>query len=277
MRQGMRQIAGQSMRQGMRQGLRQGLPQDMRQTSAPDPLLADAKSLIDTLPSLRLDRSRHVSPQIFEALRELIISVELEPGQVLPRLELAQHYGVSQTPIRDALTRLGEEGLVDIFAQHATVVSQISIVSAQQAHFLRRSIELELLRSLARAPTAAIKALSSQLRGAILRQSQALEQGDFRLLALADRAFHQAMYEAANVGQLWDLVRQRSGHIDRLRSLHLPTMGKAQAIIRDHKAIVRALDQGDAEAGADALNKHLSGTLSFVDEIRARYPDFVID
>ena len=240
-------------------------------------MLAESVNLTGKLPAFKLERSRHVSAQIFDALRELIISVELEPGWVLPRLELAEHYGVSQTPIRDALTRLGEEGLVDIFAQHATVVSRISIVGAQQAHFLRRSIELELLRTLARAPTADLQALICRLQGAISRQSLALSPAGYGEFALADQDFHRALYETADVLPLWEIVRQRSGHIDRLRRLHLPAAGKAQAVIRDHKAIVRALEQRDADAGAVALNKHLRGTLSFVDEIRSRYPNYMVD
>ncbi|MFX8242954.1 GntR family transcriptional regulator, partial [Acinetobacter baumannii] len=80
-----------------------------------------------------LDRSRHAAPQVFEHLRELIIGVRLVPGTVLQRAELAAQYGLSQTPIRDALIKLGEEGLVDIFPQHATVVSAINVTQARQA------------------------------------------------------------------------------------------------------------------------------------------------
>src|SRR6201992_3056125 len=97
----------------------------------------------------RLDRSRHAAPQVFERLREMILSLELAPGTVLSRADLANRYGLSQTPVRDALMKLGEEGLVDIYPQHATVVSQINVTSALQAHFLRRSIELEVVRTLA--------------------------------------------------------------------------------------------------------------------------------
>src|SRR5687768_16350815 len=98
---------------------------------------------------LRRDRSRQAAPQVLEHLRERIMSLDLTPGTVLSRTELAEDYGLSQTPIRDALIRLGEEGLVDIFPQHATVVSRIDVASALQAHFLRRAIESEIVRVLA--------------------------------------------------------------------------------------------------------------------------------
>src|SRR5664279_4647808 len=103
-------------------------------------------------PADRLDRERQAAPQVFERLREMIISLALPPGSPLWRAALAEQFGVSSTPIRDALMRLEEEGLVDVFPQHATVVSRIDVRLAQQAHFLRQALELEIVRLLAASP-----------------------------------------------------------------------------------------------------------------------------
>ncbi|WP_233857287.1 GntR family transcriptional regulator [Paraburkholderia sp. HD33-4] len=222
----------------------------------------------------RLDRSRHAAPQVFERLREMILSLELTPGTVLSRTELANRYGLSQTPVRDALMKLGEEGLVDIYPQHATVVSQINVTSALQAHFLRRSIELEVVRALAEQRDAA---LIAQLRVTIARQTELLDLKNYEQFSLLDQAFHRQMYEAAGVPQLWDLVRRLSGHIDRLRRLNLPVEGKTMAVVRDHTEIVDAIDNGDVAAAQAALRKHLSGTLSQIDQIRTSHPTFLAD
>lgn len=228
--------------------------------------------LADLPRPIRLDRSRHAAPQVFERLREMILSLELAPGTVLSRAELAGRFGVSQTPVRDALMRLGAEGLVDIFAQHATMVSRINLGSARQAHFLRRSIELEVVRTLAESADAALVA---RLRATIATQKGLRDARDYREFVAADQAFHRQMYEAAGVPELWDMVRRLSGHIDRLRRLHLPAVGKALAIVRDHGAIVDAIEQHDADAAQAALRKHLCGTLGHVEQIRRRHPNFV--
>src|SRR5258705_13329177 len=89
----------------------------------------------------RLDRDRQAAPQVFERLRGMIISLELPPGSPLSRAALAGQFGVSSTPIRDALMRLEEEGLVDVFPQYATVVSRGDGRLAHQAHFLRQAGE----------------------------------------------------------------------------------------------------------------------------------------
>jgi DNA-binding GntR family transcriptional regulator len=224
------------------------------------------------LKPLRLDRSRQAAPQVLEHLREAIMSLELEPGAVLSRAALAEEFGVSQTPIRDALLRLGEEGLVDIFPQHATLVSRIDVGEAQQAHFLRRSIECEIARVLA---GAANEALLARLRAQIDMQVALMGDSSLRAFIDADRAFHRLMYEAAGVPDLYQLVLRRSGHVDRLRLLHLPTRGKQQAIVRDHRRIVSAIADRDADAAQAAVRDHLSGTLSQLDAIRKSHPAYL--
>ena len=228
---------------------------------------------MNALPKFRLDRTRLATPQVLEHLREAIMALDLAPGTVLARQELAEQFGVSQTPVREALMRLNEEGLVDVFPQHATLVSRIDIGAARQAHFLRRAIELELVRDLAlQRPEGLVEALQRQIA---LQQAlaEAQQYGDF---VAADRRFHQLLYEAAGMAELVDLVGRVSGHVDRLRRLHLPTAGKTALILRDHRAIAEAIAVGDATGAQDALRTHLSGTLSAVEEIRRLHPDYVL-
>ena len=230
---------------------------------------------LERLPSLKLDRTRQSAPQVFEALREAIIAVQLEPGTVLQRAELAEHFGISQTPIRDALIRLGEEQLVDIFPQHATVVSRIDLAAAVEAHFLRRAIEVEILKTLCALPLPEHSALIQRLTIHLAAQEATLKPLDVQRLASADQAFHKEMYDAAQVSSLWTLVGKRSGHVDRLRHLNLPAKGKAQAILQDHREIVEALEMKDEAAAEAALRRHLAGTLSFVKGMKKRFPDWI--
>ena len=228
-----------------------------------------------TLAPFRLEKSRHAAPQVFEHLREQIMSMTLTPGTVLSRADLVDQYGVSQTPIRDALLRLAEEGLVDIFPQHATVVCPINVGLARQAHFLRRSVEVEVVYTLANMADAQRAALTGRLRSILARQSAMLDVEDYKEFASYDQMFHREMYETAEVPDLWQLVRRQSGHLDRLRRLHLPIAGKAKAILTDHQNILDAIEQGNPESAQQMLRAHLSGTLANVDQIRARYPDYI--
>ena len=220
----------------------------------------------------RLDRDRQAAPQVFERLRGMILSLDLPPGSALSRAELAAQFGVSSTPIRDALMRLEEEGLVEVFPQYATVVSRIDVRLAQQAHFLRQAVELEIVRGLAGDHDAAVVA---ELNQAIARQQHFAKAGDFERFIAADNEFHAQLYTAADKQDIWSLVKSRSGHIDRLRRLHLPSPGKAQDILRHHRLIAKAIGAGEPDEAQKHLRTHLSGTLSELTRIRARYPEYL--
>ncbi|HEY8878889.1 MAG TPA: GntR family transcriptional regulator [Roseateles sp.] len=220
-----------------------------------------------------LDPTRHAAPQVVEALRTAIVSLELKPGSALDRAELALKFGISQTPVRDALIRLSEEGLVLIRAQYTTQVTRIDVPAAREAHFLRRSIEIEIARLLAQSPDPAVIAA---LRAQLARQVELAATKDYPAFIAADKEFHRLMYVAAGLPRLWSVVTRMSGHVDRLRLLHVPTDGKAESIMDGHQAILQAIESGDADAAQQAVREHLSGTLASVEEIQQRYPEYLI-
>jgi len=210
---------------------------------------------------------------VFEHLRERIIDMRFPPGKSLSRVELAAEFGVSQTPVREALLRLAEERLVDVFPQHATVVRPIDIALAHQAHFLRLAIELEVVTTLVESiDRTVLTALDDRIRD----QTMHADRANYMGFVAADQAFHATLYDAAQVPDLFALVRRQSGHLDRLRYLHVPAPGKMQTVIADHLAIVGALRQGDAVLAQQAMRSHLGGTLSQLDPIRKTYPDFLL-
>lgn len=217
------------------------------------------------------DAGRGGAAQVFDTLRAEIIALQLVPGAVLSRLELQDRFGLSSTPIRDALMRLQEEGLVDVFPQHATVVSPIDVGRARQAQFLRRSVELELVRTLALTPDDKVV---DRLRSLVRQQTVFADLSEHEAFVNADQAFHRTMYEAAGVLDLLLLVRRQSGHIDRLRRLHLPVAGKMRQILSDHTAIVDAIAAGRAEDAQRHLRNHLSQSLDFVEALKASHPEY---
>jgi GntR family transcriptional regulator, rspAB operon transcriptional repressor len=217
------------------------------------------------------DRSQQAAPQVFEQLRDMILSLTLAPGTALSRSALQQQFGLSSTPIRDALMRLEEAGLVDVFPQSRTIVSLIDVPLARQAQFLRRSIEQEAVRILAAAPDAD---LVDRLNDIVAEQTSKAKTGDLESFNEADLSFHKILYDAAGVPDLWALVRKRSGHIDRIRRLHLPIGGKAAQIVRDHVAIVNAISKGEPDLAQSELRDHLSRSLAFTDELRVRFPGY---
>ena len=223
--------------------------------------------------AFKLDRTRNASFQAFAHLRELIVSMTLVPGTQLDRAELAEYFDLSSTPVRDALTRLSKENLVDIYPQHATIVRGIDVDSIYEVHFLRLSLELEITASLAKHPDST---LINALEGLLSQQVFALSRKDFDTFVRVDMEFHQRMFKAANVEELWHFVRSKSGNLDRLRRLHVPLADKAKVVLADHTSIVSAIASGDVKLAQTCVREHLSGSLNQLEALRQQYPDYFL-
>lgn len=218
-----------------------------------------------------LERPRSAADYAFGRLRGAIISLALPPGTLLGRAAIAARLGVSQTPVREAMIRLQEESLIEVVPHSATRVSRIDLENARRAHFLRLAVELEVVRTMAAAPAPeTVERLRAELAGL----GELLARGDLAGFAAADEEFHGVLYAAAEVPELWDLVRSRSGHLDRLRRLHLPSPGKAEAILREHELLTEAIIGRDAQRAERRLRHHLSGTFAEAGEIRRAHPEF---
>ncbi len=209
--------------------------------------------------------------RVYAALRSQIISLELLPETTLVRSEMAEAFGVSQSPVREAIQRLEQEGLVISYPQSRTVVSKIDVAHARETQFLRLSVELEVAQVLARAGDPALLTPASRI---LRMQKLAGEDRDIGEFNTLDRLFHLSLFEAAGVRALWHLISDRSGHIDRLRRLNLPDPGKIAEVIRHHEAILAAIASGDREAVDEAVRTHLSGTLAAVQKIMDQYPQY---
>lgn len=210
--------------------------------------------------------------RVYESLRKRIITLDLPPDTTLSRADLTEHYGVSQTPIREALQLLKQEGLVHIFPQSRTVVTRIDVPQTFEAHFLRVALETEVCRRLAadRDEETLARARS------IIRMQEAIAEdasqiGVFQEL---DELFHETLFAGLGRTGLHQLVRERSGHLERIRRLHLPEKGKVLNILSGHRAIVEGIASGDPDTAMTAIRAHLSQTVARVETLREEFPQY---
>lgn len=215
-----------------------------------------------------------LAEQIYAALRARIISLELVPNQGLSRGELSSYYGISQTPLRDALLKLEREGLVEIYPQSRTLVTRIDTQFVRETQFLRSAVECEIAALLASAPDKSPLAAARD----ILEQQLATTgpEDAFEAFTQLDKAFHRQLFTAAGKPGLHTLIDERSGQLDRVRRLHLhlPHEGKMQQVLGDHREILAKLEASDSGGAREAMRRHLSGTLQRLDDLRAAYPDY---
>ena len=200
------------------------------------------------------------SALVYEELRSRIISLVLPPETTLVRAELADSFKVSQSPVREAIMRLEQDGLVASYPQSRTVVTKIDVARIREEHFLRVAAECEVVRQLAEmGETAAVV----KAKG-IIKMQEALA-GDIEQIDLfkqLDETFH-----AVNQSNLHVQVTARSGHLARVRMLDLPRAGKMLSVLEGHKAVIAAIQSGDGNLASSEMRQHLSGTMERLPQI----------
>lgn len=216
-------------------------------------------------------RTMDEAADIHADLKARILALTLPPGSLLSRTELQAAYAVSSTPVRDALLRLQDEGLVDIYPQSRTLVSRIDLGQAREAHFLRSSVERSVVRKLAGQPNGD---LVRRLEHVTALQVDCQAAGDLAGFASLDLTFHRTMFEAADLMRLHRVIRRESVHVDRLRALHLPMGDKSARIVDEHRAIIAAIAGGDGEAADAAMAFHLSQSIMIATQLSRAQPDY---
>jgi GntR family transcriptional regulator, rspAB operon transcriptional repressor len=216
-------------------------------------------------------RTATAASKIYSDLRAELVSLQRRPGEVISEAEIALGYGVSRTPVREAILKLSDEGLLDIFPQSGIYVARIPVAALPEAIIIRKALEATT------AQLAAERATSSQilgLRSILERQREADAAADRGAFHQADEMFHATIAEVAGYPGIWTLIQQVKVHVDRYRLLTLPQQGRIARTIAEHEAILRAIEAHDPAAARIALEIHLESLLTHISATQSLNPEF---
>lgn len=205
--------------------------------------------------TLKVDR-------VYHTLRDRIMSLSLAPGSVLRKEEIAAELGVSRAPVSDAISRLAEEGYVDVFRQHGSFVAKIRSEDVRVGLFIRTALEIEAVRQAAMVQDAS---LNSVLAHNLAAQQLALDAGDMAELYRLDEAMHDVLFGAANLPRAAKILETARAPIDRMRQILLPMPGRPEATVKEHRWIIEAVASGNPEFAAAAMRAHLGAVASIVE------------
>jgi DNA-binding GntR family transcriptional regulator len=220
------------------------------------------------------ERGRRVetaSAMVYRELRQEIVWLERKPGEPIAEKEIALAQSVSRTPVREALLRLAAEGLVDTVSKSGTFVARIPLRALPEAIVVRKALEQVTARS---AALHARKSEVTSLRAILERQREADAAGDRSAFHSADEAFHATVATVARYPGIWSLVQGVKTQIDRYRLLTLPQPGRMARVIKEHAAVVAAIEDHDPDRAAAAMEGHLDGLRISMEDIRRMNPDF---
>jgi DNA-binding GntR family transcriptional regulator len=208
---------------------------------------------------------------VYAAIRDAIVRAELEPGARLSENELADQFGVSRTPIREALGRLRDDRLVDVVPQLGTFVSRISTLAVADAQFIREALECAAVRPAAeRVGEEGLAMLEENLRS----QERARDGGDLDAWYLLDNDYHRTVCDLSGHPTVWSVSERAKSHLNRLRRLSLTLPDYLPQMIDEHRDVVDALGRRDPDAAEATLRHHLRMVLSELPRIREQHPDY---
>ncbi|MHB1468756.1 MAG: GntR family transcriptional regulator [Solirubrobacteraceae bacterium] len=214
---------------------------------------------------------RRARGHVYAALRGAIVSTSFVPGQRLSETDLALLYGVSRTPVREALVRLRDDRLVEIVPQLGTFVTRISREAVGDAQFVRESLECSAVKlATARAGTSELAALEAIIE----RQREAGAARDVDRFYVFDDELHRSLCDLSGHGIAWTLSQRAGGHLNRIRRLSMTDPAYIDEMIAEHVLVIDALRRGQPEQAERALRDHLRMTLSSLPEIERAHPEY---
>ena len=191
---------------------------------------------------------------VFNTLRQAILTGELQPGERLMEIHLANRLGVSRTPIREAIRKLELEGLVTMIPRRGAEVAQITEKSLQDVLEVRRALDaLSVELACERITEAEVE----QLKQACETFEKATETRDPRKIAQADVALHDIIVEAARNQRLVQMVNNLSQQMYRYRFEYIKDESKHQRLIEEHRIIFESILHKDKKTAAATAKLHI--------------------
>jgi len=221
--------------------------------------------------NLTLNQISNIGDSIYYSLRKEIIELNLEPGEPLVIKEIAQKLGVSRSPVRDSIIKLGKEGLVDIFAQRGTYVSKIDLKRVEEEKFIRSSLEEKaiLLFMNCYDDSSIIK-----LESLIEMQNISLQNQDYISFLDYDDEFHSIFFNVAEKKMSWNLIESISGHYRRLRLITLWDLEISEDVIKQHRQIIHYIKEKNIDMILQSIRQHFARIISQKDNIVEKYPGY---
>lgn len=205
--------------------------------------------------TLHMDAYLPLRDVVFNTLREAILKGELQPGERLMEIQLAQKLGVSRTPIREAIRMLEQEGLAITMPRKGAEVAGMTLKDMEDVLEVREALD-ELA-----ARTACVKMSDEELEKLRLMKEafvQSMKSGDVKQIAEADVRFHDVIYQATDNAKLVTLLSNIRQQMYRYRVEYLKDAENYPALVKEHEDIVHAIEERNQELVAQAMGRHVS-------------------
>ncbi len=211
---------------------------------------------------------------VFDELRREILDLTLKPGTELNLNQLSTKYGVSRSPVRDAVKELAGEHLIDIYPQRGTYVSRINLRMAEDERFIRLNLELGSIPDFINNVN---DDLVSEMEELIEKQEKAFALRDTSLLLKLDDQFHSVIFKGAGREGVFDFILTRNGNYHRMRLISFMFDAISEDVIRQHRVLLDAIKDKDMESLFSLDRAHMTKLKKETVSFRETMPQYFLD
>jgi DNA-binding GntR family transcriptional regulator len=222
--------------------------------------VVSATAAADAPVLIRAARSQ-LKDQVYQELKQAIVDLRLAPGQPLREAALSAQLGVSKTPVREALVRLQEEGLVTIEPYRGASVSTYSPADLVEIYELRELLEGACARHAATAPTPAFHTELARIVKASQRALRSRRADREAVLTDLFDAFDESLLRQMANGRIRGLLENLRCHVVRIGRLTVHLPGRLEQSVGQHAEIAAAIRDGDPDASEAAMRHHVRSVM----------------
>lgn len=200
-----------------------------------------------------IERHQTLRERILETIREAILNGQLRPGEKVAEPELAERFGISRTPIREAFRQLESEGYLTVIPRKGAVVTDLSEREVEEFYSIKSILEGYAARMAAEKMTdkdyERLEAINTRLK-------QLAAEGDVKTFFRVHDEFHELFIRAAGNDKLFTLIGQLLRKFNRLRMASLALPGRMEISVQEHNKILEAFRQHDGDKADNLVRKN---------------------
>ncbi|MCR5649613.1 MAG: GntR family transcriptional regulator [Lachnospiraceae bacterium] len=191
---------------------------------------------------------------VFNTLRDEILYGKLKPGSRLMEISISERLGVSRTPVREAIRRLEQEGLVDMFPRRGAQVSGVTEKSLADVLEARKTLETFTVNA---ACSRITKEQLLRLKQANSAFEEATDHRDAAQIAEADESFHHIIIEAAGNERIAETLNNLKEQLFRFRYVYLKDVKEYSHLVEDHRMLIGAIEAGKSDLAVEIIKLHI--------------------
>lgn len=210
---------------------------------------------------------------VYRMVRSNIMNLNFQPGSVLSENELADMLNISRTPIREAILRLAQERLVDIFPQKGTYISLIDLDHVAESRFIRETLEREVItQACGFFPDDAFFKLQTYL----MLQELCITEKKWAEFYGHDSNMHGAIFAGCNKERTWDMIQQMSSHDNRVKMANISSGYELPELLEQHQILVKAIRDKNAALGRETIHFHLTKVRKDIQLLLREFPHWFV-